>query len=207
MLEGSAPSPENKEVNSAVTGTRILNPLRSSTPFNCRLDDEVICRKPLSQIFFIGTIPALPMASRTTSPSAPSIAAQTWSYDRNANPTLGRPDNGTSVDSVMLGAASNSMPPARSCDSISGSPPSWLLGKTVTFNRPDDCAPIARAASINRTVRGWVSGVLTPSLNSNSAAALAGLPRMVVAQAAETAPSKPLRVIFIFLLPRARYRA
>src|ERR1700726_33477 len=88
---------------------------------------------------------------------------------------LGKPDSGTSVDRVMLGAASNSMPPARSCDSISGSPPSWLLGKTVTFNRPDDCAPIARAASINRTVRGWVSGVLTPSLNSNSAAALAGL--------------------------------
>src|SRR6202790_1501390 len=120
---------------------------------------------------------------------------------------LGKPDRGTSVDSVMLGAASNSMPPARTCDSISGSPPSWLLGNTVTLSRPDDCAPIARAASINRTVRGWVSGVLTPSLNSNSAAALAGLPRMVVAQAAEAAPSKPLRVIFIFLASRTRYRA
>src|SRR3979490_2656578 len=120
---------------------------------------------------------------------------------------LGRPESGTSVDRVRLGAASNSMPPARSCDSISGSPPSWLLGKTVTFSRPDDCAPIARAASVNRTVRGWVSGVLTPSLNSNSAAALAGLPRAVVAQAADAAPSRPLRVIFIFLLSRARYRA
>jgi hypothetical protein len=79
MLDGSAPSPLNREVSSAVTGTRILKPLRSSTPFNCRLDDEVICRKPLSQIFFIGTIPALVMASRTTSPTPPSIAAQTWS--------------------------------------------------------------------------------------------------------------------------------
>ena len=79
MLDGNAPKPENSEVNSAVTGTRILNPLRSSTPFNCRLEDEVICRKPLSHIFSIGTIPALPMASRTTSPTPPSIAAQTWS--------------------------------------------------------------------------------------------------------------------------------
>src|ERR1700731_121350 len=110
---------------------------------------------------------------------------------------LGKPDRGTSVDSVMLGAASNSMPPARTCDSISGSPPSWLLGNTVTLSRPDDCAPIARAASVNRTVRGWVSGVLTPSLNSNSAAALADLPSTVVAKAADVDSSRPLRVIFI----------
>src|SRR5580698_8701370 len=112
---------------------------------------------------------------------------------------LGRPDSGTSVDSVIEGAASSSMPPARSCDSISGSPPSWLLGKTVTLSRPDDCSPIACAASISRTVRGWVSGVLTPSLNSNSAAARADLPRKVVAQAAEAAPSKPLRVMLFIV--------
>src|ERR1700721_4327512 len=111
---------------------------------------------------------------------------------------LGKADRGPSVDRVMLGAASNSIPPARTCDSISGSPPSWLLGKTVTFNRPDDCAPMAWAASVNRTVRGWVSGVLTPSLNSNSAAALDGLLKMVVAQAAlDAAPSKSLRVMFM----------
>jgi hypothetical protein len=78
------------------------------------------------------------------------------------------------------------------------------LAKTVTFNRPDDCAPIARAASVNRSVRGWVSGVLTPSLNSNSAAALAGLLNAVDAQAAEASPSKPLRVIFIIVASRAR---
>src|ERR1700692_343221 len=120
---------------------------------------------------------------------------------------LGKPDSGTSVDSVMLGAANNSIPPARTCDSISGSPPSWLLGKTVTFSRPDDCTPIARAASVSRIVRGWVSGVLTPSLNSNSAAALAGLVRTVVAQAADAAPSRSLRVIFIFsCLPSALAR-
>src|SRR5450631_2942700 len=107
------------------------------------------------------------------------------------------------VDRVMPGAASNSMPPARSCDSISGSPPSWLLGKTVIFSRPDDCAPIARAASVNRAVSGWVSGVLTPSLNSNSATALAGLFKTVAARAPDVAPSNPLRVIFIFLVSRA----
>ena len=72
-------SPENSEVKSAVTGTRILNPLRSSTLLICRFDEEVICLKPLSQTFFIGTTPALPMALRTRSPTPPSIAAQTWS--------------------------------------------------------------------------------------------------------------------------------
>src|SRR5258708_10344076 len=110
---------------------------------------------------------------------------------------LGKPDSGTKVDRVMLGAASNSIPPARSCDSISGSPPSWLLAKTVTFNRPDDCAPIACAASINRSVRGWVSGVLTPSLNSNSAEAPAGLLHALDSQAVEASPTKPLLVISI----------
>jgi len=67
---------------------------------------------------------------------------------------LGRPDIGTKVESVRLGTASKSMPPARTCDSISGSPPSWLLGNTVTLSRPEDCAPIACAASVNRIVNG-----------------------------------------------------
>ncbi len=110
---------------------------------------------------------------------------------------LGRPESGTRIDSVRLGAAISSMPPARTCDSISGSPPSWLLGKTVRFSRPPDCDPIALAASTSRIVRGWVSGVLTPSLNSNSAAALAFLPRTVVARPAEAVASTRLRVIFI----------
>src|SRR6185437_16723032 len=118
----------------------------------------------------------------------PSIAAQSWSKEENAKPRLGRLDNGTRVDNVRLGAASRSMPPARSCDNISGSPPSWLFGKTVTLSRPPDCVLIAAAASTRRTVRGWESGVLTPSLNSNSAAALAGLPSIPVAQAADAAP-------------------
>src|SRR6516162_8922729 len=109
---------------------------------------------------------------------------------------LGSPERGTRVDKVMEGAASSSMPPARSCESISGSPPSWLLGKTVTVIRPFVRWPISLAASVRRTVSGCVSGVLTPSLNSNSAAA-AGPPRIVAAQANEAAPSKRLRVIFL----------
>src|SRR5262249_12104663 len=120
---------------------------------------------------------------------------------------LGRPDSGTSVDSVMLGAANSSIPPARTCDSISGSPPSWLLANTVMLTRPDDCAPTALAASTRRIVSGWVSGVLTPSLKSNSGAARTGLPNIVAASAADPVPSRPLRVIFfvfiIVFLPNA----
>src|SRR5260370_40211893 len=105
MLDGSAPSPLNKEVSKAVTGTRILKPRRSSTLFSCRLEDEGICGKPLSQIFFIGRIPALPMASLTTSPTAPAIAAQVWSYDWKAKPTLAKPDRGPRVHRGTLSGA------------------------------------------------------------------------------------------------------
>src|ERR1700751_5403717 len=52
------------------------------------------------------------------------------------------------------------------------------------------------AASVRRTVRGWVSGVLTPSLNSNSAAALAGRAATEQAQAA-VAPSTARRLMII----------
>ena len=118
---------------------------------------------------------------------------------------LGRPDSGTSVDSVRLGAASNSMPPARTCDSISGSPPSWLLENTVTFNRPDDCAPIAFAASISRNVSGCVSGVLTPSLNSNSAAAIARRGRTDVAQTPEAAAAMSFLRVNVMNVPFPSY--
>src|SRR5579871_4211257 len=110
---------------------------------------------------------------------------------------LGNPDSGTRVDNVMDGAASRSMPPARSCDSISGSPPSWLFGNTVMLTRPADLAAISLAASVRRILRGWDSGVLAPSLKSNSAAARALVPRIVAAPRAEAAPSRPLRVKFV----------
>ena len=97
----------------------------------------------------------------------------------------------------MDGAASSSMPPARSCDSISGSPPSWLLGKTVMLSRPDEREPMSLAASARRMLRGWVSGVLTPSLKLNSAAACARPPRTAAAAKADAAPSRPRRVMFV----------
>src|SRR5258705_9756542 len=115
---------------------------------------------------------------------------------------LGRPDVGTRIDSVRLGTASSSMPPERTCDSISGSPPSWLLENTVTLSRPDDCAPIALAASVRRIVSGWVSGVLTPSLKSNSAAeaALAGWPRIAVARWRKRRRAGPGGAVSLFSL-------
>src|SRR5579883_1803823 len=113
---------------------------------------------------------------------------------------LGSPDSGTSVDSVMEGAASSSMPPARSWDSISGSPPSWLLANTVTASRPAERSLASLAASTRRIVKGCVSGVLTPSLNSNSAAALAGLVRIAAAHTTEAEPSSARRVIFFIFV-------
>jgi hypothetical protein len=53
---------------------------------------------------------------------------------------LGRPDSGTSVDNVRLGAASNSMLPARSCESIPDRHRAGCLEKTEMFSRPDDSA-------------------------------------------------------------------
>src|ERR1044072_4639022 len=110
---------------------------------------------------------------------------------------LGSPDSGTRVDKVMDGAASRSMPPARSCDSISGSPPSCLFGNTVMLTRPPVLAPISLAASVRRMLRGWDSGVLAPSLRSNSAAACALVPRIVAAPRTDAAPRRPLRVKFV----------
>src|ERR1700743_73802 len=103
---------------------------------------------------------------------------------------LGRPDRRTSVDNVMDGAANSSMPPARTCDSISGSPPSWLLAKTDTLSRPAERVAISLAASVRRIDSGWLSGVLTPSLKSNSAAARAGRPRMAAADAPDITPQR-----------------
>ena len=121
---------------------------------------------------------------------------------------LGRPDSGTSVDSVRLGAASNSMPPARTCDSISGSPPSWLLGKTVTLSRPDDCCA-DRARRLDQPNR---QGMGVRRIDAQLELELGVRHWLVcqsaaVAKAADAAPSTPLRVIFIFWLSRARYRA
>jgi hypothetical protein len=59
--------------------------------------------------------------------------------------------------------------------------------------------PIARAAYQSKR-KGMDIRRNTPSLNSNSAAALAGLLRMVVAQAAEVAPEQVPASYFHYFL-------
>ena len=78
MLAGAASSDLNMDVHSGLTGTRILNPFRSAGAAIARLDD-VIWRKPLSQIRSNATRLDLAIAARTYAPSSPSMAAHTWS--------------------------------------------------------------------------------------------------------------------------------
>lgn len=78
MLLGPAPMLSNREVRIGITGMRILKPLRSvGSAIGPRLD--VIWRKPLSQIFSNGRMPAASIFLRIAAPNSPSIAAQTVS--------------------------------------------------------------------------------------------------------------------------------
>src|SRR6202051_1275092 len=61
---GEASNALNIEVHSGETGTRILKPLRSSGPL-IGLVDEVVSRKPLSQILSMTTRLALAISPRT----------------------------------------------------------------------------------------------------------------------------------------------
>ena len=61
---GDASNALNIEVHSGDTGTRILKPLKSSGPLIGR-DDDVVWRKPLSQILSITTRLALVISPRT----------------------------------------------------------------------------------------------------------------------------------------------
>ncbi|WP_229170690.1 hypothetical protein [Bradyrhizobium altum] len=74
------------------------------------------------------------------------------------------------------------------------------MANTVMLTRPDDCVPTSLAASASRIVSGWVSGVLTPSLKSNSAAARDGLPNIAAATATEPVPKTRRRVIFLVFI-------
>ena len=64
LLAGDAPSALNIEVQSGLTGTRILKPFRSAD-VTIGLVEVVIWRKPLSQILSKATRLALPIAART----------------------------------------------------------------------------------------------------------------------------------------------
>src|SRR5882724_9816370 len=73
---GAASNALNIEVHSGDTGTRLLKPLRSSGPL-IGLVDDVVWRKPLSQILSITSRPNLLISPRTWAPRSPSMAFQT----------------------------------------------------------------------------------------------------------------------------------
>ncbi len=73
MLVGAAPRDWNSEVQSALIGTRIFSPLRSSGVW-IGLVLVVTWRKPLSQTLSITSSPALRICPRSRSPSFPSKA-------------------------------------------------------------------------------------------------------------------------------------
>src|ERR1700750_724427 len=73
---GEASNALNIEVHSGDTGTRILKPLKSSGPVMA-LVDEVVWRKPLSQILSMTSRPAFLISPRTQAPRSPSIVFQT----------------------------------------------------------------------------------------------------------------------------------
>src|SRR4029450_2971941 len=95
----------------------------------------------------------------------------------------------------------NSSAPLRTCDSMSVSPPGWLLGNTLRANRPSLSFRILSAASSARAESGCVAGTLVPYLYSNAgAAALAVLMLDVGAVAAAAAAlMKPRRVRLAFM--------
>src|ERR1700744_5963038 len=66
----------NSDVHRGDTGTRILKPLKSSGVTRGLLDD-VVWRKPLSQILSIATRSFFRICARIHAPSSPSIAFHT----------------------------------------------------------------------------------------------------------------------------------
>ena len=72
---------------------------------------------------------------------------------------------GNSCDSTLTPEmVKNSSPPARSCDSMSESLPSWLFGKTLICTWPPVSLRMRSLASIARTLSGCVAGTLVPNL-------------------------------------------
>jgi hypothetical protein len=77
---------------------------------------------------------------------------------------------GTSVAITSAEGVKNSMPPERTCASMSVSPPSWLFGKILISTRPLLSFAMRSAASCARMFSGCVTGRLLPYLYENSAA-------------------------------------
>src|SRR4051794_13797130 len=75
---GAASNALNIEVHSGDTGTRILKPFRSSGPL-IGLVDDVVWRKPLSQILSITIRLDLTISLRIWAPRSPSMVFHTVS--------------------------------------------------------------------------------------------------------------------------------
>ena len=82
------------------------------------------------------------------------------------------------------------------------------VGKTVTLSRPDDCVPISRGGLDQPKRQGMGIGRIDAQFEVELGGRAGWFGRgLVAAQAADAAPSKPLRVIFIFCcLPSALAR-
>ena len=76
------------------------------------------------------------------------------------------PASGTSVCRIRPDSGKMSMAPERTCDSMSVSPPSWLLGKIWISTLPPLSFFTASAASRTRMLEGWVVGMLLAHLNT-----------------------------------------
>jgi hypothetical protein len=70
----------------------------------------------------------------------------------------------TRDDSTSGEQVKNSSAPVRICDSMSVSPPSWLLGNIAISSRPPDSALILSAALCIATVTGWLACTWLPYL-------------------------------------------
>ena len=96
-------------------------------------------------------------------PSSPSRARCTVSTFGQAKPTPQSDETGTSCDSTLTpDTGKNSRPPARSCDSMSQSLPSWLFGNTLIRTCPIVSFRIRSQASIARMFSGCDAGTLVP---------------------------------------------
>src|SRR5450432_3950812 len=117
------------------------------------------------------------------------------------------PARGTSVCRISPDSGKKSIAPERTCDSMSVSPPSWLLGNTWMSTRPLVSALIFSAASLTRIVLGCVTGMLLAHFSWNSAAwPKAG--RMPVAASAAAPPTvctNLRRSMLMVLSPRGCY--
>ena len=69
---------------------------------------------------------------------------------------------GASVAITIVPALKMSIPPLRTCASMSVSPPSWLLGNTRNSMRPRLSVAMRAATSCARTFSGWLTGRLLP---------------------------------------------